>query len=159
MDKELIEIIEKELNTHDKRWMFLKLEFPLLVSKINLEGATSDTASNIYFEFDKHNLLDKLKSILTDKFNYKIKSGERMIEQEQKKIEALADYAHSAWSGWMKYMFSKSTVNNDSSVTIPKELVKRWTRQMNTEYINLPENEKTSDRKEAKEIISILKNV
>jgi len=75
---------------------------------------------------------------------------------EQEKIEVLSNYAHSAWSGWMKYLFSKSTQNTDGSVTIPKESIDRWTRQMNTAYKDLPESEKASDRKEASEILSVL---
>ena len=70
--------------------------------------------------------------------------------------ELLADYAHRAWSGWMHYLFDKSTYNADGTVTIPADLVQRWTRQMTTQYINLPENEKESDRKEADEIIAIV---
>ena len=63
--------------------------------------------------------------------------------------EKLAAYAHDAWSRWMKYLFSKSTKNPDGSVTIPKDLVDRWTRQMTTKYEDLPEKEKPSDRDEA----------
>lgn len=70
--------------------------------------------------------------------------------------ERLATYAHSAWSGWMKYMFSKSDQNADGSVTIPKELVARWTRQMYTPYSELPEDEKNSDRDEADKIQSTI---
>jgi hypothetical protein len=70
--------------------------------------------------------------------------------------EPLADYAHSAWSGWMRYMFDKSTRNADGSVTIPPELVTRWGRQMNTPYADLPEGEKESDRKEAQKIVEVL---
>ena len=69
--------------------------------------------------------------------------------------EKLAEYAHKAWAGWMRYMFSKSAANDDGSVTIPKSLVDRWKRQMNTEYESLPGNEKASDRKEADEMLAI----
>jgi len=69
--------------------------------------------------------------------------------------EKLANYAHKAWSGWMKYMFGKGHYNVDGSFTIPQNLVERWTRQMNTPYAVLPENEKESDRKEADEMLSI----
>ena len=31
------------------------------------------------------------------------------------KMEILADYAHKAWSGWMIYLFKKSSENNDVS--------------------------------------------
>ena len=71
--------------------------------------------------------------------------------------EYLSDYAHVAWSEWMKYMFEKSKQNDDGTVTIPKELVDRWTRQSGTKYSELPENEKASDRKEADIIIDIFK--
>lgn len=71
-------------------------------------------------------------------------------------VEPLADYAHSAWSNWMTYLFSKSTQNADGSVTIPRELVERWTRQATTLYPGLPEGEKESDRKEALAIIKAI---
>lgn len=69
--------------------------------------------------------------------------------------ESLADYAHNAWSGWMKYMFEKSTKNLDGSVTIPASLVERWMRQMETSYPMLPENEQQSDLIEADKMLEI----
>lgn len=70
--------------------------------------------------------------------------------------EALAEYAHEAWAGWMKYMFGKSTESSMGYVEIPAELVQRWQRQMNTPYSELPENEKESDRAEADKMLAIL---
>ena len=71
--------------------------------------------------------------------------------------ETLARYAHDgAWSGWMKYQFSKCTPNEDGTLTIPKWAVDRWTYQMNTPYDELPEEMKQSDREEADRIIEIL---
>lgn len=72
------------------------------------------------------------------------------------KIEALAEYAHDAWSGWMVYLFSKSSKNVDGTVTIPKWAVKRWTRQMKTVYKKLSEKERESDRKEASRIYKVV---
>ena len=72
--------------------------------------------------------------------------------------EKLAEYAHDAWSGWMNYMFSKSDLNNDGTVTIPKSLVERWKRQMKTDYRELPDTEKASDLKEADEMLAIMKS-
>lgn len=69
-------------------------------------------------------------------------------------IEALAKYAHKAWSGWMKYLFSKSIENPDGSYTIPKKFANRWKRQMNSSYENLPLKERASDVVEAKLILS-----
>lgn len=71
--------------------------------------------------------------------------------------ERLANYAHGAWSGWMKYLFSCSDLMEDGSVRIPPDKVERWSRQASTSYRDLPEDEKESDRAEASDIISIVK--
>jgi hypothetical protein len=73
--------------------------------------------------------------------------------------EALAEYAHQAWSGWMDYLFRKSTKNADGTVTIPKWAVDRWERQVSTPYAALPENEKDSDREEADRMMVIMAEV
>lgn len=64
-------------------------------------------------------------------------------------IEQLAAYAHAAWAGWTEYLFSKCASRDDGSLTIPAEYVQRWRRQIATAYVDLPESEKASDRKEA----------
>jgi hypothetical protein len=68
-------------------------------------------------------------------------------------LEQGAAVAHEQWSGWMKYLFEKSTQNADGTVTIPQWAVGRWTRQMNTPYSELPESEKESDRMEAQKYL------
>ncbi len=73
--------------------------------------------------------------------------------------EALARYAHEAWSGWMRYLFEKSIRNEDGTVTIPAWAVERWTRQANTSYVILPEHEKTSDREEADKIMAAMQKL
>lgn len=74
------------------------------------------------------------------------------------KREALSDYAHAAWSGWMHYMFGKCDRAPDGGVIVPASLVERWTRQMNTAYVDLPEGEKRSDRAEADKILEIIQS-
>ena len=71
-------------------------------------------------------------------------------------IERLSDYAHSAWSGWIHYMFGKSIRSVDGSIIIPAYLVEQWDRQAQTAYNDLPENEKGSDRAEANKIIEVI---
>ena len=71
-------------------------------------------------------------------------------------IERLSDYAHSTWSGWMKYMFSKSLRTTDGGILIPAYLVARWERQSQTSYSDLPEQEKASDRAEAYRIVEVI---
>ena len=92
--------------------------------------------------------------------------AEKEIEEvmaEDKLREALAAYAHEAWSGWMKYMSSKVKEHGqyrgqgrEMSGWLPVELRDRWARQMSTPYDELPESEKESDRAEADKIIAIL---
>ena len=77
--------------------------------------------------------------------------------------ERLAEYAHEAWSGWMKYMFEHGGqiwLGIDAYPTrswiMGSEKYDRWRRQMNTPYADLPESEKESDRAEADKILRIL---
>ena len=72
--------------------------------------------------------------------------------------EALADFAHEQWSGWMGYLFSCGTFNGDGTWIMPAWAVERWTRQMKTPYIELSEEEKESDRREAKRMIAVIQN-
>jgi hypothetical protein len=74
---------------------------------------------------------------------------------ESNKRELLAAYAHEAWSGWMRHLFSKCQTNIAGDVFIPKWAVERWTRQMTTAYQDLPEMEKESDRAEADKMLAI----
>jgi len=74
-------------------------------------------------------------------------------------LNALADYAHEAWAGWMMHLFEKSQANTDGTVTIPKNLVDRWHRQAHTLYSDLPENEQLSDVDEAVKILNTIRSV
>jgi hypothetical protein len=74
-------------------------------------------------------------------------------------VEALAAYAHEAWSGWMRYLFSKGRSRPTMAgmaVTIPGEWAERWMRQMNTPYAELRYDEQDSDRKEARRMLAIV---
>lgn len=71
--------------------------------------------------------------------------------------DKLAGYAHEAWSGWMKYIFSKSYKRANGDIVIPKWAVERWIRQSNTKYSELPEEEKKSDLDESDKILKIIK--
>lgn len=57
-----------------------------------------------------------------------------------------AEACHNIWSHWMKYQFSVCIKNNDGSITIPRDNVERWTRQINSDYDQLVAlNEHKSD--------------
>lgn len=70
--------------------------------------------------------------------------------------EALADLCHKQWSGWMEYLFSKGTFNEDGTWTMPQWAVDRWQRQMNTSYSDLSEPEQESDRRQADKFIEVV---
>ena len=77
-------------------------------------------------------------------------------ERKANMLEDLAALAHEQWSGWMEYLFEKSTDNPDGTVTIPAWAVERWKRQVATPYDQLSEQEQESDRNEARRVIEIL---
>lgn len=77
-------------------------------------------------------------------------------EQDDQLVEDLADYAHEAWSGWMEYLFSKTTTADVPGLVIPRAEADRWMRQMRTRYEALSEKEKESDRIEARKMIEIM---
>jgi hypothetical protein len=91
-------------------------------------------------------------------------SGEVSFVDERSKArtrESLAAYAHSAWTGWMVYMFSKCHTADAAptcgkELVIPAECVKRWKRQMDTNYVDLPADEQKSDLAEADKILAII---
>lgn len=71
--------------------------------------------------------------------------------------EHLAEYAHEAWSGWMRYLFDKSIHTTEGTIIIPEWAAQRWTRQATTPYTELPESEKESDRAEADKMLAIMR--
>ena len=64
-----------------------------------------------------------------------------------------ADMEHQRWVGWQKHLHSLCIKNEDGSLTIPKERVDRWERQISASYADLPDNEKEFDRIEVRKYI------
>ena len=69
--------------------------------------------------------------------------------------DIIAELCHKQWSEWMKYVFGCCPYREDGTVAIPKWAVDRWKRQMETNYEDLPLEEKESDRKEADKFIKV----
>lgn len=63
-------------------------------------------------------------------------------------MENLAAIEHERWSHWQKYLHEQCKANEDGSLIIPADLVSRWTIQANTDYSELSEKEKNSDREQ-----------
>ena len=78
-------------------------------------------------------------------------------------IEGLAFAEHKSWSGWTSYMLS--TMQEELAKQSPGisfegvigslPCVRRWDRQMSTDYADLSEKEKESDRKVAREKLKV----
>ncbi len=80
-----------------------------------------------------------------------------MQHNDEALIEYLAKNAHESWSGWMRYLFSKLIRDGyNGAAIIPENLVERWKRQSTTAYADLPEEEKASDREEARKILQAI---
>ena len=77
--------------------------------------------------------------------------------QNNNLLEELAALEHVGWSRWMEHLFEKSIHNDDGTVTIPAWAVERWKRQVDTPYSELTDQEKESDRDEARKILDIIK--
>lgn len=71
-------------------------------------------------------------------------------------LEALAAIEHERWSHWQRYMHSKGEIQEDGSLLIPAELVRRWERQMTTPYAALSEAEKESDRDQVRKYLGTI---
>ena len=65
----LIMALQTHLDTRDKRFMFIKISFRDLVSQINLEGSAHETACNIFFEFEKQQMLGSLMAHMNNVFD------------------------------------------------------------------------------------------
>jgi len=61
--------------------------------------------------------------------------------------EKLAELEHKQWQHWMKYMIDN--ISNGESV-------ERWRREMKTDYKDLTEKEKESDRKWADKVLKTI---
>lgn len=74
-------------------------------------------------------------------------------------LEALAAVEHERWSHWQRYLHSKCTPGDDGTLTIPAELVGRWSAQITTPYDELSEVEKKSDRDQVRKTLEVVRAV
>lgn len=62
--------------------------------------------------------------------------------------EQLAAIEHERWSDWQKYVHGLCEKQDDGSLVIPADQVAKWGRQIATDYDDLTEDEKDSDREQ-----------
>lgn len=62
--------------------------------------------------------------------------------------EKLAAIEHERWSSWQRYVHDRGNRQADGSLVLSADDVVRWDRQMTTDYADLTEAEKDSDREQ-----------
>lgn len=72
-------------------------------------------------------------------------------------IEELAAVEHERWAHWQSYLHSQGVRQDDGSIVICKDLVRRWERQISTHYSQLSEKEKQADRDQVSRVIPLIK--
>ena len=80
----------------------------------------------------------------------------KTLTEAENVTEETAKLMHDIWSNWMRYLFSKTHQTEDSGELIPAGLVDRWKRQAATQYSDLTEAEKESDREIARQVFRSL---
>lgn len=63
-------------------------------------------------------------------------------------LDDLAAIEHQRWGHWQAYVHKQCEPQDDGSLKIPAELALRWARQIGTEFVDLTEDEKQSDREQ-----------
>jgi hypothetical protein len=79
--------------------------------------------------------------------------AERVVDEV---MEQLAAIEHQRWAHWQRYMHSNGTKQPDGSLLLPKELVDRWDQQIATDYSQLSDKEKESDREQVRKYLPVI---
>jgi len=71
-------------------------------------------------------------------------------------IEKLAAVEHARWAHWQRYVHSKALRQPDGSLVLPAALVAQWERQIATDYPDLDDKEKASDREQVRQYLPLI---
>lgn len=74
-------------------------------------------------------------------------------------LETIADVEHGRWAHWQHYLHQQCTPQPDGSLVIPADLVQRWERLASTDYADLTEEERASDREHAHAYLTALRHL
>lgn len=80
----------------------------------------------------------------------------RAVLESPALLERLAAVEHERWAHWQRYVHDHCTANEDGSLTIPAELVARWSEQIETPYAELSEVERESDREQVRRYLPLI---
>lgn len=71
-------------------------------------------------------------------------------------LEDLASTEHDRWTHWQRYMHDKGSRLPDGSLMLPASLVERWEKQISTDYRELSDAEKESDREQVRRYLPLV---
>lgn len=71
-------------------------------------------------------------------------------------VEMVAAECHRQWAGWTKHFLEKMGGPIGGILTLEIDWAERWQRQIDTPYAGLSEEERESDRREARKILAAL---
>ena len=83
---------------------------------------------------------------------------------DKETIEKLAEIEHTRWADWQRWVHTKfieykDVKNPKEVVCLEREWVNRWDNQIQTNYKDLSEKERDSDRKQVKRYLPIIQNL
>ena len=102
-------------------------------------------------------LKDSMLYLIHSTKNNMSKYHKGLTKEQIKLVEKLADIEHIRWSDWQVYLHDQCTFDLDGSLRIPRYLVKRWTQQIQTDYKDLTNREKDSDREQVMRYFDLIK--
>ena len=71
-----------------------------------------------------------------------------LTKEQVELLERLAHHEHARWSDWQKYLHSLCVEDDGKNLVIVRSMKEHWERQIKTDYKDLSEAEKDSDREQ-----------
>lgn len=72
----------------------------------------------------------------------------REVLESQEVLDQLATVEHERWAHWQRYVHDQCERQDDGSLVIPSDLVRRWEEQIATPYSDLSREEQRSDQEQ-----------
>lgn len=82
----------------------------------------------------------------------------RKILESEQLVDELAAIEHERWAHWQRYVHDHCECRQDGSLVIPADLAARWERQIGTQYAELSERERDSDREQVSRYLPVMIN-
>ena len=78
------------------------------------------------------------------------------VLHDDRLLDHLAAAEHARWARWQLYIHEHCQPGPNGALIIPAELVDRWTAQIHTQFSELTDMEKESDRDQVRRYLPII---